>query len=397
MPQMAIATGDADPFECLMLKMGIDKSEFTNDSGSGRVHVYQDNGAKLTTGKTTGATALYKDLNAWKKYNAVFLPCEGEEDDKSSAYDTNLVSYTNLGGRVFATHYGYTWLQLGIAPFTTVATWNDQNNQFNTTDPLTGYVDTSFPKGVAYQSWLTNVGASVKAGQVTLNEPRWNVKATAGATQRWMYGWSTNVPKNNPDTVQTMTFNTPVNALPANQIGRVVYTSWHVSADAVCNANKDFPDRCCTGALSAQEKALEFMVFDVTSCVAPDVPPPPPQPPYTKPATFVRDYDAVCPYQQVPVWRFFDYMTQTPSDSSITFSAQTADTQQGLAAATPAQLSKVTGAPIVSWTGVDVSTKLSTKSKDWLRITMTLNPSTDGYSAPTVTNWRQLYDCVDAY
>src|SRR5205085_10988817 len=31
MPQMAIASGDADPFECLLVKMGIDTSEFTND------------------------------------------------------------------------------------------------------------------------------------------------------------------------------------------------------------------------------------------------------------------------------------------------------------------------------------------------------------------------------
>jgi hypothetical protein len=110
----------------------------------------------------------------------------------------------------------------------------------------------------------------------------------------------------------------------------------------------------------------------------------------------VRDYDAVCPAQKSVVWRFFDYMTQTPSDTSIVFSAQTAATQSTLGAATQVELAKVTGAPIVNWTGVDVSTKLPVKSKDWLRITMTLNPSTDGYSAPTVTSWRQLYDCVDA-
>lgn len=396
MPQMAITTGDADPFECLMLKMGIDKTEFTNDSGSGRVHVYQDNGTTLTSGSTKSATNLYKDLNVWKKYNAVILPCEGQEDDKGKNYEQNLIDYTNAGGRVFTTHYGYAWLQLGLAPFTTVVNWNNPNNQFNTTDPMTGYVDTSFPKGVAYQSWLSNVGASPKLGQVTLNEPRWNVMSTAGATQRWMYGWSTNIVKNNPDTVQTFTFNTPVGAQPQNQIGRVVFTNFHVSASAVCNSNKGFPDRCCAGSLSAQEKALEFMLFDVTSCVSPDIPPPPPTPPYTKPATFIRDYDAVCPTGKKVVWRYFDYMTTTPSDTSIVFSAQTAATQGTLGAATPVQLSKITGAPIVSWTGVDVSTKLPTPSKEWLRVTMTLNPSTDGYSAPTVNSWRQLFDCVDS-
>src|SRR5215468_2622390 len=37
-PQMAIASGNADPFQCLLLKMGISASEFTSPSGGGRVH-----------------------------------------------------------------------------------------------------------------------------------------------------------------------------------------------------------------------------------------------------------------------------------------------------------------------------------------------------------------------
>jgi hypothetical protein len=52
----------------------------------------------------------------------------------------------------------------------------------------------------------------------------------------------------------------------------------------------------------------------------------------------------------------------------------------------------------VSWIGSDVSVRLAlipSISKQWLRVTMTMNPSTDGYSAPTLNAWRQLYDCVD--
>ncbi|CAN5460828.1 hypothetical protein BH09MYX1_BH09MYX1_50030 [soil metagenome] len=403
MPEIAIATGSADPFECLLVKMGIDKTEFgngtdlTSDYGTApRVHVYQDNGAKVSL-TTPAATSLYSSLPRWKDYNLVMLPCEGYEDDKPNAYDQNLVDYTGVGGRVFATHFGYSWMRSGVAPFKTIVNWQDPNNQYNITDPVTGYVDSSFPKGLAFQQWLVNVGASATAGKLTINESRWNVLSTTSNAQQWIYGWSTNKVKNAPDTVQQFTFNTPVGQPPANQVGRVAYTNYHVSAAAVCDSSKNFPDRCCTGNLSAQEKALEFLFMDVSSCVQPDVPPPPPIPPYQKPAVFTRDYEGVCPVQQRPRWHFFDFQTVTPDDSSLVFAAATADTQLTLPAATSVKIATVTGAPITSWTGVDVEPKLpNASSKHWLRITMTLNPSTNGYSAPTVSAWRQLYDCVDA-
>jgi hypothetical protein len=404
MPEIAITTGSADPFECLLVKMGIDKTEFGagNDlvnadyATAPRVHVYQDNGAKLS-GNNTAATDLYSSLPRWKDYNLVMLPCEGYEDDKPSAYDQNLVDYSNVGGRVFTTHYGYAWLKNGVAPFKTIVNWQDPGQQFNISDPLTGYVDATFPKGLAFQQWLVNVGASATAGKMTINESRWNVLTTTSNAQQWVYGWSNNKVKNAADTVQQFTFNTPVGQPPANQVGRVAFTNYHVSASAVCDSGKPFPDRCCTGNLSAQEKALEFLFMDVSSCVQPDVPPPPPIPPYQKPAVFTRDYEGVCGPQQRPRWHFFDFQTVTPSDSSIVFAAQTADTQGTLAAAPSSKLATVTGAPITSWTGVDVEPTLpNANSKRWLRVTMTLNPSSNGYSAPTVTAWRQNYDCVDA-
>ena len=47
----------------------------------------------------------------------------------------------------------------------------------------------------------------------------------------------------------------------------------------------------------------------------------------------------------------------------------------------------MSGAPILNWTGADVDTVLQTipsKSKSWLRVTITLNPSTDKFNAPVL-------------
>ena len=118
-------------------------------------------------------------------------------------------------------------------------------------------------------SWLVNVGASTSSGSLALV----NVKNPAtsvlpGIAQRWIY----------QDTMGTpyLSANTPVEqaATPDQQCGRVVHTGIHVSAGA-SDGHDPFPSGCSPGPLSAQEKALEFMFFDLSSCVTDETKPPP--------------------------------------------------------------------------------------------------------------------------
>ena len=55
-PQMAFVTGNVDSLECVLRKIGIDDSEFTDPTGTGRVHVYTGNGSRL--GNNTSWTTL---------------------------------------------------------------------------------------------------------------------------------------------------------------------------------------------------------------------------------------------------------------------------------------------------------------------------------------------------
>jgi hypothetical protein len=88
------------------------------------------------------------------------------------------------------------------------------------------------------------------------------VDAVAGdiISQRWIYAAD-----RNPQAVQYLTATTPI---PNGTCGRVVLSDIHVSSGT---SNGDTPKKPfptgCTADLSPQQKALEFMLFDIASCV----------------------------------------------------------------------------------------------------------------------------------
>ena len=139
---------------------------------------------------------------------------------------------------------------------------------------ITAMIDTSFPKGVAFADWLVNVGATPTRGQIVIRGAEHSVDASfLPMAQQWIYGHDAD--KNTP-MVQYFSFNTPVGGAAEQQCGRVVMSDVHVSAFSGADSGKQpFPNGCVTTELSAQEKALEFMLFDLSSCVSPDDKPPP--------------------------------------------------------------------------------------------------------------------------
>jgi hypothetical protein len=115
---------------------------------------------------------------------------------------------------------------------------------------------------------------------------------------------------------------------------------------------------------------------------------------------FMRDFEAKCPPSHRAVWRFFDYQAVLPSGTSIDFHAATADTPAGLSAATPLVFVGTASPPsTTTWTSfpatVDQDLKAAgTQSKNWLRVFMHLQASSDHLATPVLTQWRQQYDCL---
>ncbi len=268
MPQMAVVTGGCDPLACIFARMGIDASELTDAKGPGRIHVYKGFGGEGVVGGTAAPadTDLWGNVAQLEKYDAVLLSCECKEHDelKSEAAKQAMMAYMDRGGRVFATHYHYTWFKNGPAALSGLADWGlSPASSLGTTYA----VDQSFPKGAAMAKWLVSTGASTTPGAIDIKVPVEHLRGVKAGAQRWIYrGEGTD------EMVKFFSFNAPVGAAPEAQCGRGVLSDIHVSeGDGVgTTPGGEIPASCVRGPLSAQERALEFLLFDLTSCIQPD-------------------------------------------------------------------------------------------------------------------------------
>jgi hypothetical protein len=273
-PLMAFSTGAVDALECVLRKIGVDDSEFTAPGVGGRINLYEGltdpvstaAGGAIATGSPS-ETQLWGTQAELNQYDVVFFPCQADQaTTRTAAEQQNVIDYANAGGRIFATHFSYVWL-FNDAPFSGTAAWDVE--QHPSPANQTGYVDTTFPKGLLLAEWLQVVGASTTLGQIPLQVLRHDQNGPIAPSQSWMTIQDVNFPGANVH----YTFNTPVGVPAAQQCGRVLFDDFHVE-NVGDSKGQLFPSECAAGPMTAQEKLLEFMIFDLTSCVTPDQPPP---------------------------------------------------------------------------------------------------------------------------
>ncbi|HEY6079270.1 MAG TPA: carboxypeptidase regulatory-like domain-containing protein, partial [Polyangiaceae bacterium] len=304
LPRIAIAAGGADAMECLPRKLGIDDAEFTTNAGEGRIHLYTATDNETRQGgqgnQSTGdisikafaptlndgvelphSTTLWDSVDTLKKYDIVVLACEGAEmvDEKPTAARQAMYDYLNAGGRVFASHFAHVWFSQGPAPVPTTGTWRHRNGLAEADEPMTATINQTFPKGEALAKWLVNVGASMTQGELTVIGPRDEIQAVDPLLAR---DWITlDNPASQEKVVEYMSFNAPLGATEEQACGRAVFTGLHVSNSVESRPQPPGFPGLCTGMdmsteLSAQEKAVAFMLFDLSSCIQSDEDPPRP-------------------------------------------------------------------------------------------------------------------------
>jgi hypothetical protein len=304
-PSIAVSTGGADTLECIFVRLGLDPAEYGGGpDGAGRIHIFQGTARPPGMGGTVGpvgpggpggpgvplhappntsppgpssSAALWDSDADIFPYDMVFLSCEGAPT--ANMNQQVLFDYAAAGGRVYATHFHYAWFDSGPFGNANLASWVPGSNamgNIGATIVTTLPGGQPFPQGAALAAWLNTTGALVD-GELPIVAARHNADVGPSNTpsQAWILADQNADP---PGATQYFTFNTPLGAAPASQCGQVVFTDIHVGAASNDMPSLPVPEECANIDLSPQETALEFVLYNLASCVTPpgQAPAPPP-------------------------------------------------------------------------------------------------------------------------
>jgi len=326
-PRIAVTTGRIDAIECVLSKMGLANDEFKNPatpvaSGPARVNLYRGGSTATPRGARIDAmtphdSTLYGSATQLESYDILVSDCEGQDYDANGsermANGANVRHFLNRGGRMFASHLSFTWLNgngsqsyaAGTATETglnAAATWG--NNATDTTLLGTGVISQGRPNTAPriqnFTDWMVNEQITTAPGYTfSINEPRSMSTGLGPSSEEFVYL------ENGSKRTQQFSFNTPYGAPKEAFCGRVAYSGFHVAVASGSGGsggaggagsggaggsggtggggmfppggtspfdNVTFPDHC-KGDLTDQEKVLLYMLFDLGACIG-VIPPP---------------------------------------------------------------------------------------------------------------------------
>jgi hypothetical protein len=279
-PLIAVATGYVDAAECVLRKVGIADTQFSDPSGTGRIRFYYGSRNGGAGSKIDAATpsenqlegnngSTTSDLN---NYDMVMFPCQGGSPTVNSTAYANILAYVNKGGRVFATHWSEVWVDAS-SPFSAMANWvTGTITSSSAAKAATINTTGTFTDGQTIAQWLQNIGATTTYGLISsppgLVNTFDNVASVNSPTQTWITLNTTGNP------IMQFTFNTPTaqyGGTSTNQCGRILFNDYHVETPAIQSGT--FPTECNNTAMTPQEKILEYSLFDLSTFIQPAGPP----------------------------------------------------------------------------------------------------------------------------
>jgi hypothetical protein len=260
LPAIALVSGGEDTLECLLRKLGIDDSEFAFATDTGRVRLYQAKGGiaqldGVADSALTPAATLWSDAEKLSVFDLVLLGSEGDQNAaaKPSGALVAMHGYAAAGGRLLVQHFQNYFLSAGSEDVSGIATYSAQADL---AEPFTVSVDEGSARGKALADSLVAADAQSTRGKLSVSQGKNSVTAVKPPALRLLYGAA-------PATVQAFSVDLPYGGAEPT-CGRVTETELlTASGDSVA----DFPTGCTSTTLSAQERALAYLIFDLGACL----------------------------------------------------------------------------------------------------------------------------------
>jgi hypothetical protein len=274
-PKIAVATGDYDVMECVLLDFGLDPSAFDLYNG-----ILDPFGAGFGTPDTLGnLDTLLASAEKMKQYNVIFLNCSNNEfEDKlgDEAIRHNIEGYVAAGGRLYVTDWSYDYVEQ-IPEFASVIDFAPDASADAPEAKNAGAVGTG---GIELQgtvedpdmlAWLEAVERATgdeivdAAGAVHIEHflSEWVMQLSvpmAETSKVWITG-DGGAPLAGPHPLTT-TFD-------YQECGRVLYSSYHTSGrgDVFDPDALRFPNYCADDGLLPQERILTYLISHVADCI----------------------------------------------------------------------------------------------------------------------------------
>ncbi len=273
LPKMAVAVGNYDQIECVLRSIGIDESEFTTPGGTGAVHLYKNYTNFGGGGGVDDLGALLSNYDKLATYNLLFVNCTDERANaQPTGWKQNLYQYVNSGGRLYVTDWAYDYMEQ-VSQFAPYIFFEGAGTETAPQPPDTAYyawqgtdltgklVDSTLAE------WMKGTGAS-PSGMINIIGS-WalanHVSADSASypTHVWVEGNAAG--KTRP---MTATYD-------YNMCGKVLWSSYHTQEPGGggfdTSPGGGFPSYCKSTptTMIAQEKVLEFLIFQISDCVTP--------------------------------------------------------------------------------------------------------------------------------
>jgi len=264
-PKIAAAAGDYDKMECVLRKIGLEDNA---------IDLYENAELNKSPAQLTPFSTLVNDLARMKTYNIIFINCtqpvfEGEL--KKPTVRQNIAEYIQAGGRFYVTDWSYAWIEQVEALSPSVDFEPGPSGAAPEAPDAAkiggdGLRVTATLKDPQLVEWLGQFPGATQNGQSLIEHfvGDWVMMSSASKDVKvWVEGQV----KSGDGAVSgvrplTVTFN-------FKNCGKVLFTSYHTEGREGELFPLPFPGYCGTGAPSPQDRILEYLIFDIASCVKP--------------------------------------------------------------------------------------------------------------------------------